>query len=86
MMSNCVNGICGSLVHCHEIGRCFADVRQSKAASDLKGLATPTSLVLPFPLRPDFAAQIILPRDMTKAEADRLCAFIQALALPVTPG
>jgi len=37
------------------------------------------ALVLPFPLRKFFMAQIVVPRDMTKAEADRLCAFVQSL-------
>ena len=41
---------------------------------------TETSLMMPFPLRPTFFAQIIIPRDLTKDEASRLCTFIQALA------
>lgn len=41
---------------------------------------TDTSLMMPFPLRPSFLAQIIIPRDLTKEEATRLCNFIQALA------
>lgn len=43
-------------------------------------LATETNLVMPFPLRADYLAQIVIPRDLKKDEADRLCAFIQALA------
>jgi hypothetical protein len=46
-------------------------------------VSTPTpipSLVLPFPLRRGFIAQIIIPRYMSKDEAKRLCAFIQSLA------
>jgi hypothetical protein len=42
---------------------------------------TDTSLMMPFPLRPSFLAQLIVPRDLTKDEAQRLCAFIQALAV-----
>lgn len=42
---------------------------------------TDTSLMMPFPLRPTFLAQLIIPRDLTKDEAARLCAFIQALAV-----
>lgn len=38
------------------------------------------SLALPFPLRPNYLAQIVIPRDMTKMEADRLCAFVISLA------
>jgi hypothetical protein len=41
---------------------------------------TDTSLMMPFPLRPNFLAQLIIPRDLSKEEAARLCAFIQALA------
>lgn len=48
------------------------------------GTATESSLCLPFPLRPDYEVQIVIPRDMTKAEAERLCAFIMALAAPIT--
>lgn len=43
-------------------------------------LATEANLVMPFPLRSDYLAQVVIPRDMTKAEAQRLCAFIQTLA------
>ena len=43
-------------------------------------LATEANLVMPFPLRSDYLAQIVIPRDLKKVEADRLCAFIQALA------
>ena len=43
-------------------------------------LATEANLVMPFPLRADYLAQIVIPRDLKKDEADRLCAFIQALA------
>lgn len=43
-------------------------------------LATEANLALPFPLRPGYLAQVVIPRDMTKAEASRLCAFIQTLA------
>lgn len=44
------------------------------------GQATDKSLCMPFPLRPNFMAQVIIPRDMTKAEADRLCNLIMTLA------
>jgi hypothetical protein len=44
-------------------------------------LATEANLALPFPLRPGYLAQVVIPRDMTKAEASRLCAFIQTLAV-----
>lgn len=46
---------------------------------------TETSLMMPFPLRPNFLAQIVIPRDLTKDEAARLCNFIQALAHEPVP-
>lgn len=39
-----------------------------------------SALDIPFPLRPDFLAQVKIPRDLSKQEAERLCAFIKALA------
>jgi hypothetical protein len=45
-----------------------------------------TTLVYPFPLdsasRGKFVAQLVIPADMTRDEADRLCAFIASLAAP----
>ena len=41
------------------------------------GITTATAYVLPFPMRTDFLAQIIIPRDMTNEEAERLCTFIK---------
>ncbi len=40
------------------------------------------SLCFEYPLRPDYLAQLVLPRDMTKSEADRLCALIRSLVQP----
>ena len=39
-------------------------------------------ICLPFPIRRDFIAQIIVPANMTQDEADRLCAFVMFLAQP----
>lgn len=39
-------------------------------------------LCLPFPIRADFDAQLIIPVDMTHAEASRLSAFVFTLAAP----
>jgi len=50
-------------------------------ASVGRASSSETSLTLPFNLRPDFLAQITVPRDLTKDEAKRLSAFIDALAL-----
>jgi hypothetical protein len=44
------------------------------------GSATETNLVLPFPLRSDYLAQVVIPRNMTMDEAERLCSFIKSLA------
>jgi hypothetical protein len=38
-----------------------------------------------FPLRNDFLAQLVLPRDMKSDEANRLCAFVRALAIDHEP-
>ncbi len=46
----------------------------------LAGELTESSLVMPFPLRPNFLAQIVVPRDMTNEEGKRLCQFVMALA------
>lgn len=50
------------------------------APKTIGGTSTAANLALPFPLRPGHLAQIVIPIDMTKDEADRLCAFIQTLA------
>lgn len=42
-------------------------------------------LPLPFPLRPDFVAQLVVPRDLTTAEAKRLGAFLLTLASDYEP-
>lgn len=49
-------------------------------STQIKGTATEQSLAIPFPLRPNFLAQLVIPRDLTKEEAKRLGAFIDALA------
>jgi len=53
---------------------------QPSPTKPVVGVATETSLALPFPLRPGFLAQIVIPRDLTQDEATRLGVFIQALA------
>lgn len=47
----------------------------------------PTSLGLPlsYPLRPDFLAQVVIPRDLTAEEARRLGAFLLTLAVDFRP-
>lgn len=51
-----------------------------KATNAVTGTVTDTSLVMPFPLRQTFLAQIVVPHDLTRAEAARLSNFIMALA------
>lgn len=36
-------------------------------------------LTLDYPLRPDFIAQVVIPRDLTTEEARRMVAFLLAL-------
>lgn len=43
---------------------------------------TTRGLAINFPMRPDFLAQVIVPPNMTEAEAKRLCAMIMTLPLP----
>lgn len=38
-------------------------------------------LVLPFPMK-NAMAQLVIPRNLTQAEADRLRAFVQSLVQP----
>ena len=47
------------------------------------------SLCLPFPIQSGddrFMAQVVVPRNMSEAEADRLCAFIKTLVVPWNTG
>ncbi len=44
-----------------------------------------TGLPLNYPLRPDFLAQVVIPRDLTSEEARRLGAFLLTLAADFRP-
>ncbi len=46
---------------------------------------TSTGLPLSYPLRPDFLAQVVIPRDLTAEEARRLGAFLMTLAMDFRP-
>lgn len=47
------------------------------------GLATDTALCLPFPLRGGaFMAQVVIPRDLRRHEAEGLSKFLHALVIP----
>jgi hypothetical protein len=43
------------------------------------------SVSLSFPIRPDFMAQFILPKDMTTKEAKKLAAYFEVLAIDFEP-
>jgi hypothetical protein len=47
--------------------------------------ATPSAMAMQYPLRDNFIAQVVLPRNMTNEEARRLCAFIRTLAVDFSP-
>jgi hypothetical protein len=47
--------------------------------------ATSSGLVLPIPLRPDFLAQVVIPRDLTVEEAKRVGAILLAMAVNYKP-
>lgn len=44
-----------------------------------------SGLSLDYPLRPDFLAQVVVPRDLKADEARRLCAFVMTLAADFEP-
>jgi hypothetical protein len=56
------------------------EVRQSENAGAATG-----GLAMPFPLRSDFLAQIVIPRNLSTDEARRLSAFILTLANDFRP-
>lgn len=51
---------------------------------ETKCTAVPVNaLAYPFPIRPGVTVSLLnIPADMTKAEAERIAAFIKALAVP----
>ncbi len=48
-------------------------------------VSTSAGLPLSYPLRPDFLAQVVIPRDLTVEEARRLGAFLMTLAADFRP-
>jgi hypothetical protein len=57
-----------------------AETRTAESVS-----ATAGGLAMPFPLRSDFLAQIVIPRNLSTDEARRLSAFILTLATDFRP-
>lgn len=45
-------------------------------------MSTQKWIAVPFPLRTDFLAQIVVPSDMTNAEGERLVLCIRSLCMP----
>lgn len=58
---------------------------QTTAAQAVHPVSTSTGLPLSYPLRPDFLAQVVIPRDLTAEEARRLGAFLLTLASDFRP-
>lgn len=52
---------------------------------DTPAVAAVAGLSLSYPLRTDFLAQVVVPRDMTSMEARRLAGFIMTLATDYAP-
>jgi hypothetical protein len=40
------------------------------------------AITFDYPLRSDYVAQLVLPRDLSAEEAEKLCAFVQLMAYP----
>jgi hypothetical protein len=59
------------------------EVPQDRRQTDIK---PQSSVSLSFPLRPDFVAQFIVPKDLTLKEAKRLGAYFEVLAVDFEPG
>ena len=49
--------------------------------SGVKQSMTPSLITHDFPLRPDLIVRLTLPVDLTAADAERMAAFIAALAV-----
>lgn len=66
-----------STVHVWGEGRNTMSAHRDRPLPDTSNL-----LVLPFPVRPNYIAQVVLPKDLTVDEARRLSVFIMALCKP----
>ena len=62
-------------------------VPHAEAPAHSSSAHTPAAAGLPlsYPLRPDFLAQVVIPRDLTAEEARRLGAFLLTLAVDFRP-
>ena len=71
------------------VHRSSAEVVPGTGSLATSGSRPPQStggLALEFPMRPDFLAQVVVPRDMRLDEARRFTAFILTLAADYSPG
>jgi hypothetical protein len=67
-------------------GRATPRQETSRPVGHSTGSASPSAgLPLSYPLRPDFLAQVVIPRDLTAEEARRLGAFLLTLAADFRP-
>jgi hypothetical protein len=66
-----------------------AEVRSATSAEAVPAATeAPTStpaLAMSYPLRENFVAQVVLPRNLSTDEARKLCAFIRTLAVDFKP-
>lgn len=58
---------------------------RTRAEKEVKEIPQSHGLNLSYPLRPDFLAQIVIPRDLSQLEAKRLGAFILTLSSDYQP-
>ena len=54
-------------------------------SGDRPALSRPNSMALEYPLRSDLLAQVVVPRDLTVEEAQRMGAFLLTLAVDFKP-
>ncbi|HET9726447.1 MAG TPA: hypothetical protein VFP28_05980 [Gemmatimonadales bacterium] len=62
-----------------------APVSLRPRAPDRLALPRPNSMALEYPLRSDLLAQVVVPRDLTVEEAQRMGAFLLTLAVDFKP-
>lgn len=56
------------------------EVQPAPASAQEAQTTTPQALVLNYPLRPEYLAQVVVPRDLKANEAQRLCEFVRSMA------
>jgi hypothetical protein len=61
----------------------ISNTSTSEATRETRSVSN--GLVLDFPIRPEFTAQVVIPRDIKLDEARRLCAFLSTIAVDLKP-